>query len=79
MKFGNVSCANSDCEKVLGYFPADVIPKNVEIYCEECKESLGGQKNIHYGSSFDSFLEEEGIKDEVENKVKKKMKRNKAE
>lgn len=43
MKFGDVSCANSDCEEVLGYFPADVVPKNIELYCVLCKSELEKQ------------------------------------
>ena len=40
MKFGKVLCANSECEKMLGHFPADNPPSNLELYCDDCKEEL---------------------------------------
>jgi len=47
MKFGTVFCANSECEKELGFFPADTVPKNVELYCECCKEKLEKDEEIN--------------------------------
>ena len=40
MKYGKVHCANSECEKVLGHFPVDTVPKNLELYCDDCVECL---------------------------------------
>lgn len=42
MEFGQVHCGG--CEKVLGHFPMDVKPKEIEIYCDDCKENLNNSE-----------------------------------
>ena len=40
MKFGTVHCGNKECEKVIGHFPVDNQPKDLELYCDSCKEQI---------------------------------------
>ena len=41
MEFAKLHCGNKECQKVLGFIPADNMPKeSPEVYCEQCAEQL---------------------------------------